>query len=167
MTDPLDIVVGIIALNGGKLVGKTRLQKVAYLLDACGLGSGFDYDYHHFGPYSAEVAAAADVAEMLDRISSEEKPGFHSVPYVTYATSEKTPVQLSEMSGAEISQKLAIMEQYSAIVLELAATIQYLEDAEGYSPSAAQDEVKVRKSAKASPDRLDQANDLLMKLGLH
>lgn len=167
MTDPLDIVVGIVALNGGKLVGKTRLQKVTYLLDACGLNSGFDYEYHHFGPYSADVAASADVAEILDRLSSEEKPGFHSVPYVTYATTEEVPSRLSEMSAQEITEKLSTMEHYSAIVLELAATIHYLENAEGYSSSGAQEEVKARKSAKASTDRLRQANELLQKLDLH
>lgn len=166
MSDPTDLVVGIVALNGGKLVGKTRLQKVAYLLDACGLQSGLDYDYHHFGPYSAEVASAADIAEMLGRLRSQEKPGFHSVPYVVYETSEQPPARVGSMSAADASDKLATMESYSAIVLELAATIHYLEQAEGYLPAGAQDEVKIRKAAKASSERLASANQLLSKLGL-
>ena len=36
------IVVGLIALNGGTLVGRTRLQKQAYLLDKCGASFGLD-----------------------------------------------------------------------------------------------------------------------------
>ena len=166
MTDSTDTIVGIIALNGGKLVGKTRLQKVAYLLDACGLNSGFDYDYHHFGPYSADVALAADLAEMVGVVSSQEKPGFHSVPYVVYETNATKPVRICGMSGADIAEKLAIMEKSSALVLELAATVYFLEHDEGLSSKEAQEEVKVRKAAKASPDRLRQANDLLEKLGL-
>ncbi len=167
MSDSIDLVVGLVALNGGKLVGKTRLQKVAYLLDACGLKSGVDYEYHHFGPYSAEISSSADVAEILDRLSSEEKPGFHSVPYVTYLTDEAKPMHLGALSADEVGAKLSLMERYSAIVLELAATIHYLEKAEGYSPDGAQDEVKVRKSAKATDERLAKANELLGRLNLH
>ena len=167
MSDSIDLVVGLVALNGGKLVGKTRLQKVAYLLDACGLKSGVDYEYHHFGPYSAEIASAADVAEILDRLSSEEKPGFHSVPYVTYETDEAKPARLGALSASAVESKLSIMERYSAIVLELAATIHYLEKAEGFSSDGAQDEVKARKSAKATVERLAKANELLGRLSLH
>jgi len=34
----------------GELVGKVRLQKTVYLLDQIGMGSGFTYEYHHYGP---------------------------------------------------------------------------------------------------------------------
>lgn len=167
MTNPVDAVVGIVALNGGKLVGKTRLQKVAYLLDACGMNSGFDYDYHHFGPYSADVALAADVGELMGRLNSEEKPGFHSVPYVIYQTDEPAPETIGEMGSDEIREKLSTLDKYSALVLELAATVCFLENEEGYSRGDAQKEVVVRKAAKASADRLIQANELLEKLELH
>lgn len=167
MSDSIDLVVGLVAHNGGRLVGKTRLQKVAYLLDACGLKSGVDYEYHHFGPYSAEISSAADIAEVLGRLSSEEKPGFHSVPYVTYQTEEAKPARLGALSADAVSERLSVMERYSAIVLELAATIHYLENSEGFSAEGAQDEVKVRKSAKATADRLARANELLRRLGLH
>lgn len=166
MTDPIDFVVGLVSLNGGQLVGKTRLQKVAYLLDACGLGSGLEYDYHHFGPYSADLASAADIAEMLGRLDSKEKLGFHSVPYVTYLTKEAEPKKLGELRDDEISEKLSVMEKRSAIVLELAATIHYLEHEEGFTRAGAQDEVKIRKAAKASPERLAEANKLLRELEL-
>jgi uncharacterized protein YwgA len=166
MSDSLDIIVGLVALNGGKLVGKTRLQKATYLLDACGLNSGLDYEYHHFGPYSSDVADAADIAEVLGRLSSEEKPGFHSVPYVTYRTDEEHPLALGDMGATEITDKLSTMDRYSAIVLELAATIHYLEHFEGFSATGAQEEVRARKTAKASAERLSLANELLKKLGL-
>ena len=167
MTDPVGTIVGIIALNGGKLVGKTRLQKVMYLLDACGLDSGFEYDYHHFGPYSADVALAMDAAEMMSRVQSEEKPGFHSVPYVVYRTGEDGPKKIGEMNASDVVTKLSILESYSALVLELAATVCYLEREEGYTREGAQREVVVRKAAKASKDRLDSANELLARLQLH
>jgi len=42
-----DIVVGIVALNAGRLVGKTRLQKTAYLLEKCGMNAEFNFGYHN------------------------------------------------------------------------------------------------------------------------
>ena len=45
-------VTALVNLNGGRIVGKTRLQKTVYLLKECGIDLGFDFDYHHYGPYS-------------------------------------------------------------------------------------------------------------------
>jgi hypothetical protein len=108
-----------------------------------------------------------DVAEMMGRVQSEEKPGFHSVPYVVYRTDDEQPTKIGEMKASDIGAKLSILESYSALVLELAATVFYLEQEEGYSRDGAQKEVVVRKAAKASKDRLDSANELLAKLKLH
>ncbi len=35
---------------GGRIVGRTRLQKIAYLLELAGFGVGFRFEYRHFGP---------------------------------------------------------------------------------------------------------------------
>ncbi len=53
-----DIVVAIVAAAGGELAGRVRLQKTAYLLDIKGLKSGFQFEYHHYGPYSRELDQA-------------------------------------------------------------------------------------------------------------
>ena len=37
---------------GGQITGKVRFQKIVYLLDQLGFESGFDFEYHHYGPYS-------------------------------------------------------------------------------------------------------------------
>jgi uncharacterized protein len=50
MNEHARYVAELIALNGGEIIGKIRLQKIAYLLEAAGLGIGLDYDYHHYGP---------------------------------------------------------------------------------------------------------------------
>ena len=39
--NPEDIAFNLVKLNNGRLVGRTRLQKVAYLLDRSGQNSGF------------------------------------------------------------------------------------------------------------------------------
>ena len=40
MLDLVDYLSSIIRLSGGEVVGKTRLQKMAYLLEAKGVGFG-------------------------------------------------------------------------------------------------------------------------------
>ena len=41
----VDKVAEIIRAAGGEIVGRTRLQKVAYLLELAGLGHGFRFEY--------------------------------------------------------------------------------------------------------------------------
>ena len=47
---------------GGKLVGRTRLQKVAYLTQLAGFARDFPFEYRHYGPYSEELAEAMEIA---------------------------------------------------------------------------------------------------------
>jgi len=57
------IVAAVVAAARGPLIGRVRLQKTVYLLDRVGLNSGFDYEYHHYGPYSRDLDnATADIA---------------------------------------------------------------------------------------------------------
>jgi len=46
----VDNVIHLIRLNGGRVIGKTRLQKTAYLLESIGRGFSLEFDYHHYGP---------------------------------------------------------------------------------------------------------------------
>ena len=48
----------IVSDAGGSLIGRTRLQKIAYLLELSGTGAGFPFEYRHYGPYSEKLATA-------------------------------------------------------------------------------------------------------------
>jgi uncharacterized protein len=78
-----DKAAAIIRDAGGKLVGRTRLQKIGYLLELTGLGEGFHFRYKHYGPHSEELAAAARDANALGLIVEQECPaswgGLYSV----------------------------------------------------------------------------------------
>ena len=52
-------VADIVRDAGGKIVGRTRLQKIGYLLELSGLGEGFSFDYRHYGPFSEERVGGA------------------------------------------------------------------------------------------------------------
>jgi uncharacterized protein YwgA len=57
---------------GGQIVGRTRLQKIAYILEVVGLGAGFPFRYKHYGPYSEQLADAAQTARILGMLNEQE-----------------------------------------------------------------------------------------------
>jgi len=73
MTDFAAFIAEIVALNGGWLRGKTRLQKTAYFLEANKLGYGFDFGYHYYGPYNEDVTIAVDDAWVRDLIDVQKE----------------------------------------------------------------------------------------------
>ncbi|AQT44830.1 hypothetical protein BBC0244_011230 [Bartonella apihabitans] len=66
-------IARIVDCAGGEIVGRTRFQKIVYLLTATGLENKFPFAYKHYGPYSEELALAAREAALLDFIDEEEK----------------------------------------------------------------------------------------------
>ncbi|MBF6568483.1 MAG: hypothetical protein IVW54_06365 [Candidatus Binataceae bacterium] len=160
--DGCDLVAGVVALNGGKLVGKTRLQKTLYLLDR---DSGLDYEYHYYGPFSEELANAADDAIQLGQLEYEDRPGFHSVPYRIYISkaSITPPATLGGLSSETIQNKLEIMNRFSALELEVAATILFLAD--DFLIDDPYTEVSRKKPLKATPERIARAKQLISDLG--
>ena len=169
--NPEDIVAGLVALNGGDLVGRTRLQKQTYLLDRCGANFGLRFTYHHYGPYSFELAGGCVDAEAEGWVRIEERAGRHGVPYAIFtSTGDGAPPNfLGELSAARVRSLLEEMRGVSDIVLELAATVVFLRDEWSYygkGKTGAVEETKARKSLKATEGRIGEALDLLGKLGL-
>ncbi len=96
----------IVELSGGRIVGKTRLQKSMYFLEAHGVGFNFGFDYHHYGPFSQELATAVSDAVALGRISEEPRRGATGLSYVVYAFDGFT-----ESEGEEPERKIVIKPQ--------------------------------------------------------
>jgi uncharacterized protein YwgA len=164
MSDLVEQVASLVRLNGEEMVGRTRLQKTVYLLEAKGIGVGVRFDYHKHGPYSAELAFATEDAISMRLLRAEEKPGFYEIPYTVFRSTELTPPLLEDATTATRKHALRTMKNYSALVLELAATAVYLRE-HGYRDEYWK-EVKKRKSLKASVDRLERARTLLGQLKL-
>ena len=162
--DKIDSVAALIRLNGGEIVGKTRLQKIFYLLEAKDIGFAFEFDYHNYGPFSAELAFATDDAEKLGHINSREEDGYHQIPYVTFVSSEGAPSFGDDVLNSERNQALKAMKGYSAVILELAATAIYLER-NGFKGHQ-WEEVKRRKTHKATTERISKAKELVASLSL-
>ncbi len=163
-----DIVVSLIALHGGEVIGRTRMQKEAYLLDRCGGNFGLSFVYYHYGPYSFDLADGWADARSNRRISIREMYGSrHGVPYSIFTLDgdEELPDRIGVLSTADARSLLKMMKRVSDIALELAATIIFLRDQEGYGSRAVQ-ETKDRKPVKAINARLQEAILLIRNLGL-
>ena len=161
-----DIAVNLIKLSGGQLVGRTRLQKEAYLLDRCGAAFGLSFTYHYYGPYSFELADGWEDARAEGRIEIEEALGGYGVPYSIFKLKDCGRMQTTwgGLPAADASARLEKMKKVSDIVLELAAATVYLKE-EGYGERAIK-ELRIRKPLKATDKLIKKATDLLSDLEL-
>jgi len=143
---------------GGRIVGRTRLQKIAYLLQLAGVGDGFSFDYKHYGPYSEELAAAISSAEAFGLVVEEEKLTSWGGWYSIYSAG-------SVVRGTDIVARHALAHEaikIGAIELELAATAAYLHAVEGCSDPWG--ETARLKPEKASLERMSKAKTAYEKL---
>lgn len=155
---PAEEVAAIVSDAGGRLVGRTRLQKTAYFLDLAGLGGGFSFGYRHYGPYSEELSAAVRGASLRGAIRETEKPtewgGFYSI-YETKCDGPSSTVDPARRAVIEIAVDA------DPVALELAATAAFLAREGSPDPWA---ETERRKPEKAGDGRLERARELYSHL---
>lgn len=148
-------VADLISDAGGQVIGKTRLQKIAFLLEAAGLGAGYKFAYHYYGPYSSALDSECKLAWAFDEIEQVDRQASWGGTYSIFSV---------KMKSAECGprQKLAIIAASTdAIVLELAATAAFLKK-EGYDDPW--EETRNRKPDKTTPARVEAAKSMYRKL---
>ena len=159
MKNDIEKITDIIRDAGGKIVGRTRLQKIACLLELAGLGEGFHFVYHHYGPYCEEVAWATDTACMMKMICEDEERASWGGLYSIYSLPE-----LIESDCATVRMQLAqAAAKADTISLELAVTAAYFA---ANGKDAPWEEVEIHKPDKTKEGRLDGAKKLYKKLRL-
>lgn len=104
----------------GEIVGKTKLQKTVALLELSGLGPGFSFSYHLYGPYSEELSSAVDRAILLGLIREDEKVAAWGGRYSVFHAERAT---LENASADELVRKAS---RANSVVLELAVTAAFL-----------------------------------------
>lgn len=157
------IVAEVVALNDARqLAGRTRLQKTIYLLDQLGLESGAEFIYHHYGPFSSDVVSAWEMSELIYDFKTEDRSGNYG-RYTVFRSQVPPSTQVGALPAEDVRRYLQRLAAASDIVLELAATVVFLER-EGYGDPY--DEVTIRKPLKATSQRLASARQLISELGL-
>ena len=159
MTTSAMYIAKIVALNGGQLTGKTRLQKTAYFLEEFNLGNDADFEYYYYGPYSEEISTAADDARALGYISTEWNRTKAGTEFAIFKSNIEIPSNKEDRRRQKI---LSILDRYDAVSVELAATADFLSK-NGYGDDP-WGETARRKEDKATQERLDKAKSLLSAL---
>ena len=154
-----DAVKQIVEASGGNITGKTRLQKTAYLLETGGIGFGFEFGYHYYGPYSEELATAAQDARALGLIDARSESGKSGL---IYGLPEGAEQAAKDAAFSKRQHFLAKLAAYDTTILELAATADFL--AKNGFKSDPWAETKRRKSIKATEERITKAKRLLADL---
>ena len=145
----------IIADAGGELVGRTRLQKVAYLSHLAGFSDDFDFEYRHYGPYSEELADAVHLATGLKLVKEDERRAEWGGRYSVFRTEV-----VSKFADPARAQFVSAAAKVGPLELELAATAAYLYAVEGFGKNGNGDpweETARRKPEKAGEGRIERA----------
>ena len=153
--DPHLAATRIIQDAGGELVGRTRLQKIAYLLQLAGYGDEFHFEYKHYGPFSDDLARGMEIASAIGQVQEDEQQsgwgGWYSVYRLPGSRTSDDP------SRAEF---VRLAKEVGAVELELAATAAFLFAVDGVGRTKTGNpwtETRARKPEKSGDGRLERA----------
>src|SRR5882757_1148720 len=90
---------------GGHIVGRTKFQKIAFFLEAAGVGGGFPFRYKHYGPYSELLAAATQHAAALRLIVENVGVANWGGQYSTFHT-QVPPDPLTHPARMHLAQEM-------------------------------------------------------------
>jgi uncharacterized protein YwgA len=144
---------------GGQIVGRTPLQKIAYIFEAVGLVAGFPFRYKHYGPYCEQLVDAAQTTRIFGMLNEQETHAAWGGVYSIYYSLLPTEVRVPE-ARLQLARELVSAD---AVELELAATAIFL----AYEHERFQDpwgETARRKPDKADSGRLQRAHQLYQRL---
>jgi uncharacterized protein YwgA len=102
--DRSETILGIIELAGGKLQGRTTLQKLAYFAAVEGI-CDFKFRAHYYGPYSDEVAQTTSLLSALEALHED-----------VVITGSQTDLWLREVSGDVRTYTYSLTDQGREIV---------------------------------------------------
>jgi uncharacterized protein len=146
-----DFVLGIVtAFPDRKIKGKKRLQKLAFLLKTAGAKCDVHFDIRDYGPFSREIATAAQFLALKGRVDETEEPIGASRTFITVYKAQSNADGTIRPLPEKYKQILRRLDNYPTVDLEVAATFQFFRDA-GFTPEAARKKTIELKPVKASP----------------
>ncbi|NLM70400.1 MAG: hypothetical protein GX181_00370 [Synergistaceae bacterium] len=158
--DRATVVADVIQAAGGRIIGRTKLQKIIYLMTAAGWQSDFSFRYHHFGPYSESLAEAVDDARILGMVREDVKFTNAKNPYSVFTLTDGQ--EAMQGFNEKIGCLLKKASDANAVELELAATALFLfKDEEYVNPW---EETQRRKPQKSTGEYISKAKVLYEEL---
>lgn len=149
-----------------EIQGRKRLQKMSYFALQKGAQARVRFFLHDYGPFSADIASAADLLSFLGDVEEKEVELGRSRLYSKlYRLTD--PSSVPERLSDEVASAIRILDEFTTIELEVASTIQFFMSTEGMSQSDAIEATKRLKPSKAQPGTIMRAQNALSKVGLH
>lgn len=167
MTAPQDVLAQIFQAGDEEITGRIRLQKIAYLLQQKGEGLDLFFTYHHYGPYSRELAASLERGVAFGEIEERELDTAFGTTYSAFSRKKRVgePAEhVGSLPMSEAKRWMDMLKHQPSVILELAATIHWLIHKEGVD--AWRDELKARKALKATDKNISRAQRVLNDMGL-
>lgn len=126
----------------GTVYGRVRIQKTAYFLKRHGMSEldGVDFFYHHYGPFSWTVAESLNDGVRCEALREVAKPLEDDRQAYTYHVTNDAPAKVDDVSPdsrALVKRTVQLLRSEHWRTLELASTIDFLEQREGLTSSAA------------------------------
>src|SRR6266511_2402371 len=159
MIDREHIVAAVVVAAGGRLTGRARLQKAIYLLEQLGLNTNFEFEYHHYGPFSRDLDNAVADAKAFHLIEEQfERRQSDGATYSIFKLKdgeEPKPEVYGKLGAIRVGELARLFAETNVTVLELAATVDWLWRVERCPDWKA--EITKRKGLKVQGGRLDKA----------
>jgi uncharacterized protein YwgA len=145
-----DFVLAIIAaLPDRKIKGKKRLQKLAFFLKSAGVRCDAHFGIRDYGPFSREIAAAAQLLVLKGRVGEREEPIGASGTFVTVYKIQGDLENAIRPLPEKYRQLLRRLESFPTVDLEVAATLQFFRSA-GFASETARKKTIELKPVKAT-----------------
>lgn len=148
----LAALLALMAIEMGKIVGRLRVQKLMYLLQQKGAAplDPFFFEYHHYGPFSAEVAdviKGAVRSEIIKEREDHDDDGWKRFEYEPAEDAERYAALVDQGTRALVGEVLEACKGAHWRTLELAATADFLKRANHLDDERAMREALERKPA--------------------
>lgn len=162
-------VITNILKKSGTIFGRIRLQKLVYLLQQEGVAgaSEFTFFYHHYGPYSEDLADFLKRAVWADAVRESKESFDDEWQRYEYTLGPSGDKYAQLLHGEEDEKKIeAAVERTKDKhwrALELAATALYIEKLDGLTRDAALERSIMLKTACA--DFRNDAVEILNEFG--
>jgi uncharacterized protein YwgA len=145
-----DFVLAIVAAHPDRAIkGKKRLQKIAFFLKNAGARCDARFEIWDYGPFSREIAAAAQSLALKGRLDEREEPIGASGTFVTVYRMRSDTEGAVRPLPEKYSHILRQLEKFPTVDLEVAATYQFFRSA-GLGSEAARKKTIELKPVKAN-----------------
>ncbi len=166
ITEKYQWLASIIAAHPDhKLIGRTRLQKTAWLLQRLGAPIEYEYRMYFYGPYSEGVQSDIGLLEKLGLVGEDASQLADGSPYYTFSAGEQAVSWAASKEVQEYQDAIRLMSDADLVVLELAATYDAFRKM-GHSHKEAMERLRRKKGSKCDEGRDKLAINLLDQLGL-